>query len=274
MVNHVSRRAALAGLLAAGVIPAAAQSLDALAAIKARGKLVVGCKNDYRPYGFLDPSGQIVGLEIDLAKEVADRIGVALELVPVIAANRMEFLNQARIDMILATMGDTADRRKVVGMIEPNYYAGATTILALKSAGFKSWEQLRGRKVCAVQGAYYNRRVGQLYGPDLQVFPAVPDALNALAGGNCAAFLFDNTLIVSTLASDPVKWGAYEMPVPSEDPQLWAIAVRQADLRGPFGMLLSEMSAGWLKSGRILELERKWQIEPSPYLVEMQKKLA
>lgn len=270
---RVSRRAALAAALALAA-PARAQGADTLAAIKARGKLIAGVKNDYRPYGFLDPSGQIVGLEIDLAREVAERIGVALEMVPVIAANRVEFLNQGRIDMILATFGDTADRRKVVGMIEPNYYAGATNILAPKSAGFKSWEQLRGRKVCAVQGAYYNRRVGQMYGPDLQVFPAVPDALNALAGGNCAAFLFDNTLIVSTLAGDQAKWGGYEMPLPSEDPQLWAIGVRLADLQAPFGKLLSEMGTAWLRTGRILELEKKWGVEASPYLVEMQRKLA
>lgn len=274
----VTRRAALAGAVAGTATLASgkarAQSADALAAIRARGKLVVGVKNDYRPYGFLDPSGQIVGLEIDLARETSDRIGVPLELVPVIAANRMEFLVQGRIDMILATLGDTADRRKLVGMIEPNYYAGATNVLALKSAGFTRWEQLRGRKVCAVQGAYYNRRVAQLYGPELQVFPAVPDALNALAGGNCAGFLFDNTLIVFTLAGDPAKWGAYDMPLPSEDPQLWAIAVRLADLQAPFGKLLSEISTAWLRSGRILDLEKKWGIAPSPYLVEMQRKLA
>jgi polar amino acid transport system substrate-binding protein len=270
----VTRRITMAGLLATAAAPAMAQPADTLAAIKARGKLIVGCKNDYPPYGYLDPSGKIVGLEIDLAKEVADKIGVGLELVPVIAANRMEFLNQGRIDMILATMGDTADRRKVIGMVEPNYYAGATNVLAPKSAGLKTWEQLRSRKVCAVQGAYYNRRVAQLYGPDLQVFPAVPDALNALASGNCVAFLFDNTLIVSTLATDKTKWGGYEMPLVSEDPQLWAIGVRQADLHAPFGALLSAECTAWLKSGHILELEKKWGIDPSPYLLDMQKKLA
>ena len=264
----------MAGLLAAAAMPAFAEGEDTLAAVKARGKLIVGCKNDYRPYGFLDPSGQIVGLEIDLAHEVADRIGVQLDLVPVIAANRMEFLNQGRIDMILATMGDTPERRKIVGMVEPDYYASATNILAPKSAGFKSWEQLRGRKVCAVQGAYYNRRVAQLYGPDLQIFPAVPDALNALAGGNCVAFLFDNTLIISTLTSDPAKWGNYEMPLPSEDPQKWAIGVRLADLHAPFGQLISAMCTEWLKSGHILDLEKKWGINPSPYLIDMKKQLA
>src|SRR6185312_13163598 len=202
----LSRRAVLAGLVALSAGPAGAQqSQDTLAAIRARGKLIVGVKTDYRPYGFVDPSGHIVGLEVDLAREVAQRIGVELELVPVIASNRMEFLRQGRIDMILATMSDTPERRRVVGMVEPNYYADGVTVLAPKSAGLKSWEQLRGRRVCAIQGAYSNRRVTQIYGPELVAFPAVPDALNALLGGNCIAFLFDHALIVSTVASDPAK---------------------------------------------------------------------
>ncbi len=67
-------------------------------------------------------------------------------MIPVIAANRMEFLRQGRIDLIIATMGDTPERRKVVGMVEPNYYAGATNVLAPKSANLKTWQDLKGRK--------------------------------------------------------------------------------------------------------------------------------
>jgi polar amino acid transport system substrate-binding protein len=271
----LSRRVVLAGLAALSARQAGAQQpQDTLAAIRARGKLIVGVKTDYRPYGFVDPSGQIVGLEVDLAREVAQRIGVGLELVPVIASNRMEFLRQGRIDMILATMSDTPERRRVVGMVEPNYYADGVTVLAPKSAGLKSWEQLRGRRVCAIQGAYSNRRVTQLYGPELQAFPAVPDALNALLGGNCIAFFFDHALIVSTLASDPGKWSDYEMPLPSEDQQPWAIGIRLEDVSAPFGKLLSEISTEWLHSGHILELESKWGVAPSPYLVEMRRKLS
>ncbi len=260
------------GLLA-GATSASAQTPDTIAQIKQRGSIIVGVKNDYKPWGFLDPSGKIVGLEIDLVDEIAKKLGVKAELIPVTAANRMEFLNQGRIDLVVATMGDTEARRKVVGMIEPNYYAGATNVLAPKSANLKKWEDLKGRKVCAVQGAYYNRRVSQLYQPELVVFPAVPDALNALIGGNCIAFLFDDTLIVSTLAGGDQKWAGYEMPLPSEDPQLWAIGVRRTDLDAPFGKLIKDMSVGWHKSGKLLELEKKWGIKQSPYLVEQNKKL-
>ncbi|MBI3506621.1 MAG: transporter substrate-binding domain-containing protein [Proteobacteria bacterium] len=259
------------GLAAAQAVPAAAQ--ETIAQIKQKGTMVVGVKNDYKPWGYLDPSGKIIGLEIDLIDDVAKKLGVKVELIPVTAANRMEFLQQGRIDMIVATMGDTEARRKVVGMIEPNYYAGATNVMAPKSANLKQWSDLKGRKVCAVQGAYYNRRVSELYAPDMVVFPAVPDALNALQGGNCIAFLFDDTLIVSTLSAGDPKWANYEMPLVSEDPQLWAIGVRLGDLDAPFGKLLKEMSIAWHKSGRLLELERKWGIKQSPYLIEQNRKL-
>ena len=261
------------GLLA-GVATTTAQTPDTIAQIKQRGTIVVGVKNDYKPWGFLDPSGKIVGMEIDLVDEIAKKLGVKAELIPVTAANRMEFLNQGRIDLVIATMGDTEARRKVVGMIEPNYYAGATNVLAPKSANLKKWEDLKGRKVCAVQGAYYNRRVTQLYQPELIVFPTVPDGLNALIGGNCIAFLFDDTLIVSTLAGGDQKWAGYEMPLASEDPQLWAIGVRLTDLDTPFGKLIKEMSVDWHKSGKLLELEKKWGIKSSPYLVDQNKKLS
>jgi polar amino acid transport system substrate-binding protein len=263
--------AGLAALAATAVAagPAAAQTLDR---IKQRGTIVVGVKNDYKPWGFLDPTGKIVGMEIDLAEDVAKRLGVKLEMVPVVASNRMEFLQQGRIDLIIATLGDTAPRRQVIGMVEPNYYAGGTNVLAPKSAGLKEWSQLKDRKVCAIQGAYYNRRVTQLYGTDLVAFTGIPEALNALQQGNCIAFVFDNTLIDSTLASGDPKWAAYEMPLITEDEQAWAIAVPLPELNGLYGEFMKKVSVDWHKTGMIVGLEKKWGIKASPFVQEMHQK--
>ena len=256
----------------AAIIAGPVMAQDTLAKIKQRGTIIVGVKNDYKPWGFVDPSGQIVGMEIDLAKDVADRLGVKLQTVPVTAANRMEFLQQGRIDLIIATLGDTPQRREVVGMIEPNYYAGGTNVLTRKSNKLTDWSQLKGRKVCAVEGAYYNRRVAQLYGPQLIVFPAVPEAFNALQGGSCVAFLFDSTLFESTLAAGESKWMDYEMPLKTEDEQPWAVAVALPDLKGPWGDFMRGVAVDWHKSGKLLALEKKWGIKQSPFLVEMNKK--
>ena len=88
-------------LFAAGTVWA---QVDTMASIKQKGKMVVGVKADYKPYGYTDPSGKIVGLEIDLANDIAKRLGVEIELIPVVATNRMEFVKQGRIDMMIATM--------------------------------------------------------------------------------------------------------------------------------------------------------------------------
>ena len=139
--------AAIATLALAAASPAWAQT-DTIASVKQKGKLVVGVKADYKPFGYTDPSGNIVGVEVDLANDVARRLGVQVELVPVIAANRMEFLKQGRIDLMIATMAYKPDRAEVVGIPEPFYYAGAANVFAKKSSGLKTWADLKG-KTCA-----------------------------------------------------------------------------------------------------------------------------
>lgn len=247
---------------------------DTMAKVKAAGTIAVGVKNDYRPWGFLNPSGQIVGMEVDLANDIAKRLGVKAALVPVVAANRMEFLQQGNIDAIIATMSDTPERRKVVGMVEPQYYASATNVLAPKSAHLHEWTGLSGKKVCGVQGAFYNRGVEQKYKAEIVSFAGVPDALKALQAGTCIAFVYDDTFVQSTLASKDPQWAEYEMPLKSEDPQPWAIGVRLDDVKGPFGAFLSKTSEEWHRTGYLIDLEKKWGITPSPFLVEMHNKYA
>src|ERR1051326_3878833 len=112
--------------------PAAAQTREK---IKQRGVLVVGSKADYKPFGFRDTSGAIVGFEPDIAKLVADKLGVKLQIEPVVSSNRMQFLQQGKIDLMIATMNDTAERRKIVGIIDPDYYASGVSVFAVKKAG-------------------------------------------------------------------------------------------------------------------------------------------
>lgn len=249
--------------------PAAADRLDD---INAAGKIVVGVKQDYKPWGYLDSSGNLVGLEIDLARDVAKRLGVEVELVPVVASNRMEFLQQGRIDLIIATMGDNPKRREVVGMIEPNYYAGGANVIAPKAAELEGWSDLDGKDVCALQGAYYNKQVTRDYGANLVAFAGVPEATAALANGNCIAFLYDNTWIESQIASDP-QWSDYEMSFDTEQPQPWSIAVPLEELDGPYGQRMSEIVTDWHKSGYLISRNAANGIAPNPFLKEQHDKL-
>jgi polar amino acid transport system substrate-binding protein len=262
----------LAGLFAVAAANVPAFGADTLAKIKERGVIVVGVKADYKPFGFLDTSGKNVGMEIDLANDIAKRLGVKLELVPVQSGNRNDFLIQGKIDLILASLSDNPQRRAVLGVIDPGYYTGGTSILARKSLGFKKWEELRGKKVCGTQGAYYNRRVAELYGADIVAFPGTTEALSDLFAGNCVAFLQDSTLIESTLASGDPKLVDFEVPLPTEDEKTWNLAVPIEELNGPYGEYMKKVVIDWHKTGLIMELEKKWGLKPTPFLQEMHDK--
>ena len=110
--------------------------------VMSRGKIVVGVKADYKPWGFRDTSGDIVGMEIDMAKDVAAKMGVDLELVAVQSSNRMQFLEQGKIDLMIATMSDRKDRREIVGIVGPNYYTSGTNIMSPKALGPVSYTHL------------------------------------------------------------------------------------------------------------------------------------
>lgn len=254
---------ALAMLMLAAA-PAAAQTLEK---IKQRGVLVVGTKADYKPFGFRDPSGAIIGFEPDLAKDVADKLGVRLELESVVSSNRMQFLQQGKIDLMIATMNDKPDRRQVVGILEPSYYASGVNVLANKKAGLKSWEATKGQKICGIQGAWYNKPVAEKYGADIVAFKGQSEAETALLQGNCIGWVYDDTAFAERLA-DP-KWSAFEMTLDTILEEPWGLAVKLEERDAAWGQFMSKTLEDWHRSGRLVELEKKWSIPASAFLKKM-----
>jgi polar amino acid transport system substrate-binding protein len=253
--------------LALAAAPAAAQTLEK---IKQRGVLVVGSKADYKPFGFRDPSGAIVGFEPDMAKDVADKLGVKLEIEPVVSSNRMQFLQQGKTDLMIATMNDKPDRRQLVGIIEPLYYASGVNVLGNKKVALKNWDQLKGQKVCAIQGAWYNKPVAEKYGADIVAFKGQTEAETALLQGNCIGWVYDDTAFAERLA-DP-KWAGFEMTLDTILEEPWGLAVKLEERDGAWGKFMTQMVEDWHRSGRLIELEKKWKIPASAYLKSMHEK--
>ena len=232
--------------------------------VMSRGKLIAGTKADYKPWGYRNESGQLVGMEVDLLKDVADTMGVKLELVAVQSSNRMQFLEQGKVDMIIATMSDRKDRRKLVGIVQPNYYTSGTNVMAPKAVGIKKWEDLRGKPVCGKQGAFYNKVVTERYGAKVIAFTGNAEAKQALRDKKCIAWVYDDSSIMSDLSSG--NYDDYEMPLKSEDDNPWGLAVPLAEKDCVFGNFMSGMTYNWHQSGRLIELEKKWGIQATQYL--------
>jgi polar amino acid transport system substrate-binding protein len=248
---------------------------DTLEDIKKKGTLVVGVKADYPPYGTRDPSGEIVGMEIDMAKDVATRLGVKVQLEPVVASNRMQFLQQGKIDLMIATMSVNDERKKAVGIVEPYYYAGGVALLAAKSANIKTGADLKGKPVCAIQGSYYNNDIqSKMTQTDLVAFKGVPENEQALLNGQCVGFAYDDVLLIYKKKADAEKWKDFEVVKLTEiTPLPWGLAVKTEDKDSAWGKFMSEAVTDWHKKGTLVEWEKKWLGENTQWLVDTNAKM-
>jgi polar amino acid transport system substrate-binding protein len=266
-----SKRITVLGIIIAGLGATTALAparADELQDIKSKGVLVVGVKADYPPFGYLSPAGENIGFEPDLARDVARRLGVKVQLVPVVAANRVQFLQQGKIDLLIATMNDTPEREKVVDIIQPDYYASGYNLMVPKTVNITSWSQLKGVPVCAIQGAFYNKEVAEKYGAATVAFTGVAEALTALQQGRCNAFLYDDTAIEGKL-QDPA-WKNYDMPLASQDAKPWGLAVKQGE--PAFADFMSKTIIDWDKTGFILSLESKYNLKHTDFATQMHDK--
>lgn len=242
---------------------------DRLAEIVERGVLRVGVQGSFKPWSYPAADGSMQGIEVDLAKDVADHLGVKLEPVVVTSANRMHFLQQGKVDLILAGMYDTPERRKVVGIIEPAYWTSGPTMMA-KQGLIRDWKDISGKPVCAKQGVAYNKNVEQRFNPKIVAFVGNPEGKEALRSGKCVAWLYDDVGIQADLKLP--DWAGYEMPVDVLYNNPWGAAVPLDDLDKPWGLFMSGMAYRWHASGRLMALEKRYELKPAPWFEEQYRK--
>ncbi len=248
--------------------PEDATVADALEAIQRRGTLVVGVKRDVPPWGMVDAQLGLVGLEPDLAADLAQRLGVALELVPVLTSERLRALESGRIDLLIATLSDTPERRAQATLVEPHYYASGVTVLSRREIALRRWEDLRQRRVCGRHSAFYNRSLTVRYGLDIVAVYGNEIALAALREGRCDAMLYEDTG-VAVMLQEP-RWSRdFEVTLPSLFVTPWAVALPASAQGGRLHALVTQAAAHWHRSGLVLALERKWGIPPSAYTARM-----
>jgi len=266
MIRRV--RWTLVGGLFAGLLHAGAWA-DSLDDIQRRGRLVVGVKRDVPLWGFQDKAtGQLAGMEPDLARDLARRLGVRLELVGLLTAERVKAVEERRVDVLIATLSDTPERRERLDLVLPHYYASGVNILSRRSDGFRQWADLRDRRVCGRRGAFYNRPITVNYGVDVVQLYGNALAKEALKDGRCAAFIYDDTGILALL-SEP-EWAAqFEMPLPTLYRTPWSIALHPQERGGRLERAVSAAIVHWHQTHFLGQLEQRWGIAPSDYLRDL-----
>jgi polar amino acid transport system substrate-binding protein len=180
----------VAGSAIAMLAPAAAhaRSLEEVVASK---KLVVGINPNFPPLGIYNEKNEIDGFDVDVARKLAEMLGVELEIVPVGSPDRIPFVMSGKIDAVMGAMTRTDERAKVIDFTIP-VHTEVLGVLTTKGKGYKDWNELNSSdvKMVEVRGATPVKLVQeQLPKAQLLLLDNYPDAVRALAQGRADAMI-------------------------------------------------------------------------------------
>jgi glutamate transport system substrate-binding protein len=189
-----------------GAAPAAVQKYPAgttMGRIQRKGEIVIGVKYDVPPFGFKNTrTGDIEGFDVDLGKAVADELGVRTKLVEAISDNRIPFIKDGTVDLVLSTMTINPERAEEIGFTDP-YFTAHGRILVPKDSKIAGVADLAGRKVCTALGSTYEETLKkQAPKADLKLVDAYSDCLELLQNGAVDAISTDDVILTGMIIQD------------------------------------------------------------------------
>ncbi len=213
---------------------AGAAASASLNSIRQRGKLIVGVAQDEYLTGYLNASGQETGFDVDIAKQVEQAIfgnqdPGHIQFRAVTNAERITALQTSdptqAVDMVVDTFTITCERATQV-QFSSVYYNAYQKLLVLKNSGYKSLDDLGGKKVCAQIGSTSLQKVTTYKShPIAYGVTNLTDCLVALQQGQVDAISTDDTILAGLAEQDPntVVVG------PQLEPEPYGIAVASAN---------------------------------------------
>ena len=182
---------------------AQAQAATTLDEVKKRGVLRAGVRQDVPGFGLVDEKGNTIGFDIDVAAELAKRLGVKLELVPVTAATRIPLLQQGRIDLIAATLTHYRERDRVIDFSIGYFWTGQK-LMVKKSSNINTLADMAGKRAGTTVGALALKNLTAAQPKATgQTFEGYPEAFLAMQRGLVDAVVADIIILAGLRANVP-----------------------------------------------------------------------
>ena len=197
--NTVIAALAALGLGTALASPALAdESFRTLDEIKESGTVNIGVFSDKSPFGYVDENGEYQGYDVYLAERLGEDLGVEINYVSTEAANRIEYLQTGKVDIILANFTVTPERAEEVDFALP-YMNVALGVVSPEDAVIESLDDIgEDDQVIVISGTtaetYLVKNNPEI---KLQKYDAYAEAKTAFENGNGVAWANDNTEVIA-----------------------------------------------------------------------------
>jgi glutamate transport system substrate-binding protein len=202
-----------------------------MARLKAAGKVTVGTKFDQPLFGLKNLQGKPEGFDVEIAKLIAGEMGIGagnITWVETVSANREPFIQQGKVDFVVATYTINDKRKQVVDFAGPYYQAGQDIMVAKGNPeGIKGPDDLAGKKVCSVSGSTPAENIRTNY-PKAQLteFDVYSKCAEALKNGQVQAVTTDNVILLGLISQDQEAFELVGKPFTKEP---YGIGLKKGD---------------------------------------------
>jgi len=238
--------------------------------IQQRHKISIGVILSGPPFGTIDPTtGEHQGYNVELAKGIARQLGVELETVSVLAPNRVQFLQQGKVDLLIANMQYTDERAEILDYVPTPYEEVGGAALIRKGAGISKWEDLKGKPVCVSQGSNFIKPLQEVYGAQIKAFRSQSESLLSLRGNGCVAAVHVSPTM-HTLLSE-AEWSDYVIPLPTDlipSNSVFWVRKGEHDVQAKLDAIVRD----WHRSGWLIDLGSRTGMAPSQALRDLHEK--
>jgi glutamate transport system substrate-binding protein len=196
--------------------------------------LTIGVKPDQPGLGLQNAAGQYTGFDVDVARYVAKKLGATkINFVATLSANREAFLQQGKVDLVVATYSVTPERQKIVSFAGPYYVAHQDILVRANDNSISKPDDLKGKKVCSGQGSASGDRIESLYGSEVNLIrlPGYGDCVNQLLGEQVQAVTTDNTILAG-FAAQPQNQGKLKVVGTFFSNEIYGVGIKKGDNKG------------------------------------------
>jgi polar amino acid transport system substrate-binding protein len=250
------------GIAAALVMAVATPAAADLSEILASGTVKIGVPENFPPFGSLGAEGEYVGYDVDVAKLLAENLGVELELVPVTSKQRIPFLETDKVDLVVSSMGANPDRAKSIwfSAAYAPFYSGA---FATADVTVTSFADLASLKVGLTGGTLEDLEVTAKApaGTDIIRFGDNAATLAAYTSGQIDVLVTGNTVAATLSANDP-ELGLETKLIIKESPAFMGIKKGNFDLLQWTNVFIMHKKLG----GDLNTISEQWLGQPLPDL--------
>lgn len=205
-----------------------------MAKLSERGTITVGTKFDQPLFGLKGLDGTMQGFDIEVARIIAGQLGIPpekIEWVKTPSKSREGYIEQGRVDMVVATYTINDKRAQRVSFAGPYYQAGQDLMVKSGNTEITGPESLRatGAKVCSARGSTPSEEIKKYIDPaNLVLFDVYSKCADALGTGQVDAVTTDNVILLGLVDKSGGKFKLVRKPF-TEEP--YGVGIKKGDVQ-------------------------------------------